>query len=94
MRNLRSIKTFSLILVAVFALSLVTVELHRSSDRPWFKYPGFLEADSEAAVTDNYSVTVEIGGVTHRSFLPAATPFVGRTTLLLNVYRAPPSPKA
>ena len=92
MRKPRSaIRFLALLLAAVFIFSLVTVEAHRSGACPWLKVPGFLEADSEFALADDYTAPLETGGTVHCRFIPGPASFMGRTTLLLNIYRAPPS---
>jgi hypothetical protein len=92
MKNPRSaIRIVALLFAAVFIFSLVTVEAHRSGACPWLKVPGFLEADSEFALADDYTAPIEAGGAAHRRFIAGPVPFMGRTTLLLNIYRAPPS---
>ena len=87
----RLVRIAAFLCVAIFMFSFMTVETHQSGVYPWLKYPGFLEADSEIALADGYTVTVEIGGAAGRLFVPGATPVAGRTTLFLNVCRAPPS---
>ena len=86
-----AIRFIALLFAGVFIFSLVTVEAHRSGACPWLKVPGFLEADSEFALADDYTARIETGGAVHCRFIPGAVSFLGRTTLLLNIYRAPPS---
>jgi hypothetical protein len=91
MNRRRLIKIATVFCVGVFLLSLLTVELHRSSNLSWFKYPGFLEADSEVAVADAYSVTVEVNQAFNYLGIPRQDVFLNQTTLFLHVYRGPPS---
>lgn len=92
MRNPRfAIRFVALLFVAVFIFSLVTVEAYRSGACPWLKVPGFLAADSEFALADAYIAPIQTEWVAHRRFIPGPAPFMSRTTLLLNIYRAPPS---
>jgi hypothetical protein len=91
MNRRRLIKIATVFCVGVFLLSLLTVELHRSSNLSWFKYPGFLEADSEAVVADTYSATVEVSQAVNYLGIPGQDVVLNQTTLFLHVYRGPPS---
>ncbi len=91
MNRQKFIKIATVFCAAVFLCSLLTVELHRSSNLSWFKYPGFLEADSEAAVTDAHSATVEVSRAVNYLGISYRDVFLNQTTLFLHVYRGPPS---
>lgn len=84
-------RSIALIFAAVFIFSFVTVEPHHSHFHPWFKYPGFLDSEAEIAVAEDFLVTVEIGEVGLYRTIPRPVPYIDRTTLLLNICRAPPS---
>ena len=85
------IKIATVFCAGIFLLSLLTVELHRSSNLSWFKYPGFLEADSEAVVADTYSPVAEVNQAINYLGVPRQEVFLNQTTLFLHVYRGPPS---
>lgn len=85
------IKFVAVFCVGVFLLSLLTVELHKSSVTPWLKCPGFLEADSEIAIAPDIAITVEDGQAVAYRAPPYRDVFLNQTTLFLHVYRGPPS---
>jgi len=91
MNRSKLIKIATIFCAGIFLLSLLTVELHRSSNLTWFKYPGFLEADSEVAIADSYSPTVEVNPAVNYLGIPGQEVSLNQTTLFLHVYRGPPS---
>jgi hypothetical protein len=84
------IRSISLLLAGVFLFSFLTVEVYESSGHPWLKYPGFLEAHAEIAVTDSHALVMDVDRAARSCAAPYRAPFLNDTTLFLHIYRGPP----
>jgi hypothetical protein len=90
MLSVRLTRFVWIVYLAVFVFSLATVETRENAICPWIKEPSFLETDSELGLVSGRFVAMEPTGAGLLSWTPAPAPLLSRTSLLLNICRAPP----